>query len=163
MYRIKFLNGSVKEFDSLVGANLKRANLRGVNLRGANLRGANLVGANLVRANLVRANLVGANLWKANLEGADLEGADLWGADFRGANLVGANLTYCTNIIGFYLGEHFGFMVIDSKYVRIGCEGYQLDYWLENYEEIGRDNNYRESSIKMYGVLLKLLKERIDG
>jgi uncharacterized protein YjbI with pentapeptide repeats len=46
-YKIKFLDGSTKEFYSLVGANLSGADLFGTNLSGANLFGANLIGANL--------------------------------------------------------------------------------------------------------------------
>ena len=143
MHKIKFLDGTEKEFDSLVGANLYGADLKGADLYGANLKGADLVGA--------------------DLEGADLVGADLIGADLTGADLRGADLEDCYNIIGFYLGKHFGYIVLDSQYVKIGCEGHQLDYWLENYEEIGQRNNYCEAVIKRYGIQLKALKEMIDG
>ena len=124
MYKIKFLDGSEKECETLRGANLRVANLRGADLERANLRGA-------------------------DLRGADLEGADLEGADLR----------HCNNITGFYLGKHFGYMVVDSQYVRIGCISDTLDYWLQNYERIGKDNRYKKTEIKMYGIQLKALKE----
>ncbi len=76
--KIKFLDGSEKEFATLRVANLRGADLRGADLRGADLRVANLAGANLTGADLI---------------GADLRGADLRTADLRGANLAGANLT----------------------------------------------------------------------
>ena len=128
MYKIKFLDGTEKEFDTLTGANLW--------------------GADLSETDLVRANL---------------RGADLRGANLRGANLEGTDLSYCTNIIGFYLGKHFGFMVIDSQYVKIGCEGHQLDFWLENYKKMGEYNNYNLNMIKRYGLQLNILKEMVDG
>ena len=42
MYEIKFLDGTVKIFESLEGANLEGANLKWANLEGANLEGATL-------------------------------------------------------------------------------------------------------------------------
>jgi uncharacterized protein YjbI with pentapeptide repeats len=42
MYRIKFLDGTEKEFNTLVAANLQEADLRGADLREANLRWAYL-------------------------------------------------------------------------------------------------------------------------
>jgi len=51
-YKIKFKDGSEKEFKTLRYADLSYANLRGANLRGANLRGADLRGADLRGANL---------------------------------------------------------------------------------------------------------------
>ena len=135
-YEIKFLDGRVQEFDTLVGvdlygANLKRADLRGVDLEGADLRRADLRGADLEGANLRGANLGGADLGGADLRGADLGGvnlgvanlrradlrganlgganlygADLRGADLRGANLYGVNLTFTKGIMSATLGKH---------------------------------------------------------
>jgi hypothetical protein len=101
---IKYLDGSTKTFDSLVGANLCGANLRGANLRGADLRGADLRGADLSGADLSGADLRGANLYDANLGGAylssaNLIGAYLSGADLSGTDLSGANL-YDANLRG---------------------------------------------------------------
>ncbi len=42
MYRIKFLDGTEKEFNTLVAANLREADLREANLRGAYLHWAYL-------------------------------------------------------------------------------------------------------------------------
>ena len=42
MYKIKFLNGTGREFETLAGADLSGANLRYANLRGADLSGADL-------------------------------------------------------------------------------------------------------------------------
>ena len=67
MHKIKFLDGTEKEFQNLRGADLRGADLWSANLWGADLRGANLEGANLTGA-----SLWGANLWGANLSGADL-------------------------------------------------------------------------------------------
>ena len=43
-YKIKFKDGSVKEFKSLKGADLRYADLRGADLRGTNLKGTILEG-----------------------------------------------------------------------------------------------------------------------
>ena len=168
MGKIKFLDGTEKEFETLVGANiegtnLRWANLEGVDLRWANLEGVDLRGVNLEGANLYGANLRGANLRWANLYGTHLEGVNLEGANLYGANLRGAKLEGATNIISFTYGQHLGIFVIDAAYVKIGCEGHSLSYWLENYEGIGQENNYDETTIKMYGMQLKLLAELKNG
>jgi hypothetical protein len=48
--KIKFFDGTEKEFTNLQSANLQGANLRSANLRSANLQSANLQGANLQSA-----------------------------------------------------------------------------------------------------------------
>ena len=48
MYKIKFKNGSEKEFGSLCDADLRGADLRGADLRGTDLTGANLEGAAMI-------------------------------------------------------------------------------------------------------------------
>ena len=66
--KIKFLDGSEREFETLRGADLRDANLRDAGLTRANLRDADLTGANLAFANLRDTNLT-----RANLRGADLD------------------------------------------------------------------------------------------
>ena len=185
-YIIHFLDGSVKDFDCLFGANLKGANLRRANLKGADLRKANLeradlIGANLKktdlrRANLIGANLEGADLRRANLEGAalrranleradlieaNLEEADLIEANLEEADLIGANLIradlYGTSIVSFQCGKHFAFY--HEGYLKIGCEGNSLDYWIDNVDIIGNNNNYTETEINKYKLFINILKE----
>ncbi len=102
--KIKFLDGSEREFETLRGADMSCANLTGADLTGANLAfanlrdadltGADLTGANLRDADLTGADLTGANLAFANLRDADLTGADLTGANLTRANLRGADLDF---------------------------------------------------------------------
>jgi hypothetical protein len=87
MYKIKFGDGTEKEFESLEGADLKFANLKCANLSWTDLSGANLSWTDLSGANLRDANLKCANLTGANLRWADLSGANLRNADLRGANI----------------------------------------------------------------------------
>lgn len=47
-----------------------------------------------------------------------------------------------------------------GSYIKIGCEGYSLKDWLENYEKIGKVNNYTDKQIKDYGDFLKYLAKR---
>ena len=58
MYKITYLDGNKREFESLRDADLRGAYLRDADLRDADLRGAYLIGA--------------------DLEGVDLRGADLY-------------------------------------------------------------------------------------
>jgi hypothetical protein len=55
--KVKFLDGTSKEFTTLREADLREANLSWADLREANLSRANLSGANLYGANLSRADL----------------------------------------------------------------------------------------------------------
>ena len=78
MYKIKFRDGTEREFESLAGAdlsnaNLSYANLEDVNLDGADLCDANLYGANLEDADLRFANLSNTNLSRANLKNTNLD------------------------------------------------------------------------------------------
>ena len=52
-------------------------------------------------------------------------------------------------------------MAVDSQYVKIGCVGYPLEYWLKNYEKIGGFHKYDYDMIKRYGIQLKSLKEMV--
>jgi uncharacterized protein YjbI with pentapeptide repeats len=156
---------------NLYGANLSGANLRGTNLKGTNLKGTYLRRAHLYGANLSGANLSGADLREADLRGTNLKGtylcrahlygANLSGADLSGADLSGADLSY-TEVFTFTLGQHFGFahfgsQYADGSYVQIGCEGHNLDYWLDNFESIGNKHNYTKAQIANYGRMLKML------
>ena len=73
MYKIKFRDGTEKEFESLEGADLSYANLRDANLSNANLCRADLYGANLEDADLRFANLSNTNLYRANLKNTNLD------------------------------------------------------------------------------------------
>jgi len=150
MHEIKFLDGSIKHFSTLKGGDLSGANLRGANLRGANLSGAYLKGA----------DLRDSDLSCAYLRGAYLNGTDLRGANLRGADLSGANL-YNTSIIIFQLGKHFAFY--HEGYLRIGCQGHLLSYWINHVDRIGELNSYSPKEISKYIVFinsLKLLEEK---
>ena len=61
-YKIKFKDGSVKEFGSLCGEDLVGADLHCADLRGAKLSGANLCEADLSLADLRFSDLRGAIL-----------------------------------------------------------------------------------------------------
>jgi len=172
MYEIKFLDGQVKMFKSLVGADLQRADLLGAYLQGANLQGAFLQGADLRMANLQEANLQEAdlqgadlrmadlrmaNLRRADLQGANLQGANLQGAYLQGAYLQGAYLQY-TCIISGTLGHHFYFC--NGDHLRIGCEDMTLDQWLVDFKRVGEEAGYTKQQIHDYGCLIRFLIER---
>lgn len=148
---------------NLSKANLSRANLSWANLYGANLSKANLHSADLRMADLYMANLSSANLSEAYLYRADLRDINLCGADLSGADLQGAELSH-TDVFTFTLGQHFGFAHFGNQYescsyVKIGCEGHSLDYWLENFEAIGKKYGYTQDQIYNYGLMLKMLDQ----
>ena len=120
-YEIKFLDGTVKTFESLTRANLTRANLKEADLRGADLEEANLTGANLRRANLTRADLRGANLIFTDLTRANLEGANLKSVNLY--NTTGNNKEIKTIQLGTYIVN------ITDKDMQIGCELHSIEDW----------------------------------
>jgi NDP-sugar pyrophosphorylase family protein len=46
--------------------------------------------------------------------------------------------------------------------VQIGCQNYTIDFWLNNYQMIGRKYSYSEDQIKEYGQLLLYMKNWIE-
>lgn len=110
--------------------------------------------AQLENADLSKACLSLVDLSGANLYGTNLRGADLYKVDLRYANLVG-----CKGIITFNFERDMGiyYRCKDEYYIKIGCENYTLDYWLNNYKEIGKSYKYSEGHINMYGDMIRLL------
>jgi uncharacterized protein YjbI with pentapeptide repeats len=150
-----WLNEEAPSWADLTGADLTGANLRGAvltlaNLTGANLRGADLTGANLREAILRRADLREADLTGADLREADLTGADLRRADLHWADLRGASGAFVTG----YYGKHHA--IAAGGYISIGCMRHTYDVWLDNGEQIGKDNNYTDAEIADYMDWIKL-------
>ena len=143
--------------------NGSRANLYGANLRDANLSGANLQGANLSGANLQGANLYGASLQGANLRDTNLCGANLYDANLRDANLCSANLCSANLqktilqdkvMFTFQFNRHTAYYFGNHE-IQIGCYKHSIEHWLENFESIGKSNNYSELEIAKYGKFIK--------
>ena len=167
MYKIKFKNGTVKEFETLNcadlrGADLSYANLRNADLSVTDLRGVNLRGANLSRADLSNADLRDADLRSAFLNNADLRGADLRGTDLRGiTSLRAVNLTFCKGVISFTAERHLGiyFKCKGKYYVKIGCRCLPIETWIKHYKRIGKESFYDKGAIEFYGDLFTLLNK----
>ena len=141
----------------------KRADLRDTVLRGADLSYVDLRGADLTNADLEGANLKGVDLSGVDLRYAYLEDADLEGAVLEGANLKYAYLTN-VNLEGtgvyFFKGPKDD-AIYNSKddKLYIGCQVHSLDYWLKNYVDIGKEHEYTDEEIEVYGTWFKSLKE----
>jgi uncharacterized protein YjbI with pentapeptide repeats len=140
---------------NLSGADLFKADLFKANLSGADLSGADLSDSNLFKADLSDANLSGADLSDANLSGANLTGADLRGANLSGANLSDANLS---NPYLQIQGSKHNLIFVDYQ-VQIDCEIHPLEKWLNEYEEIGKRNQYTDDEIKEYYKYIKICEE----
>lgn len=135
-----------------------RADLSRANLSEADLSRADLSGANLSIADLSGANLSGSDLFVVNLSRADLSAANLSGANLSGVNLSGT-IYENKEFKSFQYNQHLAFW--DGYTLRIQCENHSLDYWLENYEKIGKQNNYSKQEIEKYGEFIKSLKEEV--
>lgn len=158
--KIKLLDGTEKEFDTLVGADLSWANLFGADLSRANLSGANLSvatlsWANLSEANLSKADLSVADLFRANLYKADLSGANLSGADLSGANLFNTN-----GVIGLFLEKYWvqAWIKGSETIVKIGCEEHTLEDWKRHGLAIARKEKLSKPLIKTLKDCLKMIE-----
>jgi hypothetical protein len=132
------------------GENWRNRELFRVRLCFANLNRIDLRGSNLCLANLYRTNLENAKLNDVNLERATLVNSNLSGADLRGAKL---SFIKGKNILFFALGGHTG-QYVDGE-IRIGCEVYTLEEWLDTYRKIGEKYSYSPDEIRRYGSILK--------
>ena len=121
----------------------KRADLSDADLRFDNLRGVVLRNANLEDAYLRFADLRDANLRFADLKYADLEGANLEN----------------TGIYFFKGPRHNGIYNSKDDKLYIGCQIHKLEYWLNNYVDIGKKHRYTDEEIEIYGQWFKELKE----
>jgi hypothetical protein len=127
---------------------LKGADLRMVGLRGAELYCADLRGANLCHAALSHANLAWANLKNARLDCADLKLANLQGTGILTFNFGQDTAYYHRTNLGV---QHEGGLL------KIGCEEYSLEYWYNNYVNIGKDHEYTVDEIQLYGDTIESL------
>ena len=157
------LSGAYLINADLSKANLYKADLYSANLSNANLYKADLSNANLSNANLSSANLSSAHLYNANLSSADLRYANLSDANLSDANLSSANLQF-TDVFCFTIGKHYAFFHTGDKYeegsyLKIGCRGFSLKYWLDNYKKIGKKEDYSKEEIKRYGIQIKAIME----
>jgi hypothetical protein len=145
----------------LLGVNLRNADLRDANLNGADLIGANLRGADLRDANLNGADLSNANLKGANLRNADLRDANLYAANLSNANLSNTNLSNTKGILSFNGEEHIlVYFKADNKYYfKIGCKTLTVKEWVEEFEDIGKEEGYDKETTRLYGDVIKLFSQ----
>ena len=101
------------------------------------------IGADLRGADLCEANLREADLYEADLRGADLRGADLRGA--KGIELPIISISGSCHNLQYMAGK-----------IKIGCENYTVEKWLNDYKEIGKHNNYTPEQIAEYGEYIKM-------
>jgi hypothetical protein len=90
---------------------------------------------------------------KANLRSADLRSADLRWADLRSANLRWADLS-SADLLVFKFQQHWAYFTFDGA-LRIGCIVMPISEWEIGFKEIGKENNYSDLQIEMYGDFIK--------
>ncbi len=120
--------------------------------------GVDLSGVDLSGVDLSGVDLRGANLSLANMSGVDLRETDLSGANMSGADLSGADLSE-TGLFSFTAGRHFGFYVPWQRYLKIGCLGNSIEWWITHYTVAGEENGYTDEEIARYGAIIKLIAE----
>lgn len=133
MYKIRFLDGSTKEFSSLVNVNLNHADLSNVDLSNLDLSNARLRCANLNNVGLSNAALIRANLSHVILNDVDLSNADLGYADLGYADLS------CVNLRNISSGNRKEIKTIScfsewqivytSEVLAIGCQQHKIEDW----------------------------------
>jgi hypothetical protein len=104
---------------------------------------------------MCNSNLFGANLYRAKVDYAD----------FTGANV--SDIHFCDNDLSMTIGLHIPIIsVIGSRHsfkfsenIKIGCYEFSVDYWLENYENIGKKFNYTPKQIQEYLRYIKLIQK----
>ena len=137
--------------ESGVKAKLQRMDLSGVDLSNHDLTGGDLTGSSLKGANLKNCTLKSMSLSGVDLKDADISGANFHGCDFRGAGLNGVPL------MRFQYQRDEAHYQFDGM-IRVACEYYSVDHWVENYQAIGEANQYTDEQIEMYGEFFKWCK-----
>jgi hypothetical protein len=51
----------------------------------------------------------------------------------------------------------------EKPMIMIGCKIHSLEHWLENYREIGYENDYTEEQIEEYGRHLAHMAQLLKG
>ncbi len=97
------------------------------------------------------------NLSEANLSGADLSGANLYGANLYEANLK-KTLLEGKSVLSFQFEKHSAYFYGLDEIV-IGCERKTISEWIEQYEDMGKKNDYSDEQIKRYGDFIKMCLE----
>ena len=110
------------------------------------------------------ASLNGASLNRASLNDALLNHASLYGASLYHASLKGAllNRASLNDASGIYFSKfdmHIAYAT--SAGILIGCKWHSVNHWLKNYKEIGRNSEYSEIQIEMYGAWIKIVAENL--
>ena len=59
----------------------------------------------------------------------------------------------------FIIGSRHSLTNAKHGYIQIGCHCKKIDWWLENYKDIGEKENYSKEEISEYGAYIKLFKE----
>ena len=89
---------------------------------------------------------------KIIFEGDYLLEANLLEANLRGANLSG--------VIIQINGSRHQFIYVEScNQIQIGCLIYAVEYWIENYKIIGKENDYSGEQIQEYFKYIKMCCE----
>lgn len=89
-------------------------------------------------------------------------GGDAW---IRGDSIIRENTRIVNrvvvrsgtwNITPLYIaGSKYDVYITAPNIIKIGCIEYPISKWLENYKEIGRENNFTDKEIKEYGEYIQ--------
>ena len=85
--------------------------------------------------------------------------ASLNGASLNRASLNGASLNHASGIYFSKFDMHIAYATRAG--ILIGCKWHSVNHWLKNYKEIGRNSEYSEIQIEMYGAWIKIVAENL--
>ena len=102
-----------------------------------------------------------AVIWGGDFHGGDFHGGYFHGGDFRGGYFYGGN--YEITMLQIQGNKHFCYAYFEddgSVCLGIGCERHTIKWWIENYSEIGDNENYTYEQIDEYKMYIDLFAAR---
>ena len=102
--------------------------------------------------------------------GGVFHGGWFWGGEFRGGEFCGGEFRGGVLHGGVFRGGEFrdGWLILqiqgskhfvnipDGMNIKIGCHEHDVEYWLANFERIGRIEGYSDEQIKEYKMYIDL-------
>jgi len=134
------ISGGVIRGDAVISGN---AEISGGEISGGEISGG-VISGGVIRGGEISGGVIRGG----EIRGGVIRGGEISGGVIRGGEWVKSPL----QIQGT---KHF---VNESKkgYLQIGCKNFTFEYWKENFESIGKANNYTDKEIKEYSSYIDL-------
>ena len=104
----------------------------------------------------------GGEFHGGEFHGGVFRGGEFHGGEFRGGEFHGGVFRGGWLILQIQGSKHF-VNIPDGKNIKIGCQCHDVDWWLSNYERVGRIEGYSYAQIKEYKMYIDLAAENIKN